>query len=55
MLFAGSRVAAGDLTCSVFAGGLLVHPRGSWIAYAVGYYGRIDLLTRTSSSTQPNT
>jgi membrane protein DedA with SNARE-associated domain len=47
MLFAGFNVADGSfpLWATVFAGvaGNLV---GSWIAYAVGYYGRIDLLEK---------
>src|SRR5689334_24353014 len=47
MLFAGSSVAAGDLTLfGVVAAGVLGNLVGSWIAYAVGYYGRIDLLER---------
>src|SRR4051795_4037573 len=47
MLFAGSSVAAGDLTLpgGVIAG-VLGNLAGSWIAYAVGYYGRLDLLER---------
>jgi membrane protein DedA with SNARE-associated domain len=45
MLFAGSSVAAGELTLfGVVAAGVLGNLVGSWIAYAVGYYGRIDLL-----------
>jgi membrane protein DedA with SNARE-associated domain len=47
MLFAGFNVADGSfpLWATVFVGvaGNLV---GSWIAYAVGYYGRIDLLEK---------
>jgi membrane protein DedA with SNARE-associated domain len=47
MLFAGSSVAAGDLTLfGVVAAGVLGNLVGSWIAYAVGYYGRIDLLEK---------
>jgi len=47
MLFAGSSVAAGDLTLfGVVAAGVLGNVVGSWIAYAVGYYGRIDLLEK---------
>jgi membrane protein DedA with SNARE-associated domain len=45
MLFAGFNVANGHysllVATAVGVGGNLV---GSWIAYAVGYYGRIDLL-----------
>src|SRR5829696_8892538 len=47
MLFAGASVAAGDLTLfGVVAAGVLGNLVGSWIAYAVGYYGRIDLLEK---------
>jgi membrane protein DedA with SNARE-associated domain len=47
MLFAGSSVAAGDLTLfGVVAAGVLGNLLGSWIAYAIGYYGRIDLLEK---------
>src|SRR4051794_32397539 len=48
MLFAGSSVAAGDLTLpGVVAAGVLGNLAGSWIAYAVGYYGRLDLLEKS--------
>src|SRR6059058_1440611 len=47
MLFAGFNVAKGHYTLLeatlVGAGANLV---GSWIAYAVGYFGRIELLER---------
>ena len=47
MLFAGSSVAAGDLSLfGVVAAGVLGNLAGSWLAYAVGYFGRIDLLER---------
>jgi membrane protein DedA with SNARE-associated domain len=47
MLFAGSSVAAGELTLfGVIAAGVLGNLVGSWAAYAVGYYGRIDLLEK---------
>ncbi|HEU4463303.1 MAG TPA: DedA family protein [Solirubrobacterales bacterium] len=47
MLFAGASVAAGDLTLfGVVVAGVLGNLVGSWIAYAVGYYGRIDLLEK---------
>jgi membrane protein DedA with SNARE-associated domain len=47
MLFAGSSVAAGDLTLfGVVAAGVLGNLVGSWIAYAAGYFGRIDLLEK---------
>src|SRR5262245_27901657 len=45
MLFAGSSVAEGDLTLvGVVTAGVLGNLVGSWAAYAVGYYGRLDLL-----------
>jgi membrane protein DedA with SNARE-associated domain len=47
MLFAGFSVAKGDLTLfGVVAAGVLGNLAGSWIAYAVGYYGRLDLLEK---------
>ncbi len=47
MLFAGSSVAAGELTLfGVVAAGVLGNLVGSWAAYAVGYYGRLDLLEK---------
>ena len=47
MLFAGSSVAAGDLTLfGVVAAGVLGNLVGSWAAYAVGYYARLDLLEK---------
>jgi membrane protein DedA with SNARE-associated domain len=47
MLFAGFSVSEGDLTLfGVVAAGVLGNVVGSWIAYAVGYYGRLDLLER---------
>lgn len=47
MLFAGSSVAAGDLTLfGVVAAGVLGNLVGSWAAYAVGYYGRLDLIEK---------
>ena len=47
MLFAGFSVSEGDLTLfGVVAAGVLGNLVGSWIAYAVGYYGRIDLLEK---------
>jgi membrane protein DedA with SNARE-associated domain len=47
MLFAGFNVANGDYSLFVVtvvgvAGNIL----GSWIAYAVGYFGRVDLLEK---------
>ncbi len=47
MLFAGASVAGGKLTLfGVVAAGVLGNLVGSWIAYAVGYYGRVDLLEK---------
>jgi membrane protein DedA with SNARE-associated domain len=47
MLFAGFGVTNGDyslLTITVV--GVLGNLVGSWIAYAIGYYGRIDILEK---------
>jgi membrane protein DedA with SNARE-associated domain len=47
MLFAGFNVANG--TYSLWAAvlvGSLANVIGSWIAYAIGYYGRIDLIEK---------
>jgi membrane protein DedA with SNARE-associated domain len=47
MLFAGFSVSKGELSLiGIVAAGVLGNLVGSWIAYAVGYYGRIDLLER---------
>ncbi|HJX32801.1 MAG TPA: DedA family protein [Solirubrobacterales bacterium] len=47
MLFAGFSVSKGDLTLfGVVAAGVLGNVVGSWIAYAVGYYARLDLLEK---------
>ena len=47
MLFAGFSVSNGDLTLfGIVAAGVLGNLVGSWIAYAVGYYGRLDLLEK---------
>jgi membrane protein DedA with SNARE-associated domain len=47
MLFAGFSVSKGELTLfGIVAAGVLGNVVGSWIAYAVGYYGRIDLLEK---------
>src|SRR5262245_29886740 len=44
MLFAGFSVSNGDLTLfGVVAAGVLGNLAGSWVAYAVGYFGRVDL------------
>jgi membrane protein DedA with SNARE-associated domain len=47
MLFAGFAVSKGELTLvGIVAAGVLGNLVGSWAAYAVGYYGRLDLLER---------
>jgi membrane protein DedA with SNARE-associated domain len=47
MLFAGFSVSNGDLTLfGVVAAGVLGNVVGSCIAYAAGYYGRLELLER---------
>ena len=47
MLFAGFSVSKGELTMfGVVAAGVLGNLVGSSIAYAVGYYGRMDLLEK---------
>jgi membrane protein DedA with SNARE-associated domain len=47
MLFAGFSVSEGEMTLvGVVIAGVLGNLVGSWIAYAVGYYGRIDLLEK---------
>jgi membrane protein DedA with SNARE-associated domain len=47
MLFAGFNVSEGDMTLlAIVVAGVAGNLVGSWIAYAVGYYGRIELLDR---------
>jgi membrane protein DedA with SNARE-associated domain len=47
MLFAGFNVAEGHWSLFVVVCvGVLANVVGSWIAYAVGYYGRIDVLEK---------
>src|SRR6185295_5125974 len=47
MLFAGFNVSEGNLTLfGVVAAGVLGNVVGSLIAYAAGYYGRLELLDR---------
>ena len=47
MLFAGFNVAEGDFTLlGITAAGVFGNLLGSWIAYAVGYYGRLELLEK---------
>jgi membrane protein DedA with SNARE-associated domain len=46
-LFAGFNVARGEYSLfAVVATGTAANVVGSWIAYAVGYYGRVDLLEK---------
>ena len=45
MLFAGFNVSEGNMTLlGITAAGVLGNVVGSWLAYAVGYYGRIELI-----------
>lgn len=47
MLFAGFNVHSGDQTLvGIVVAGLAGNMVGSWLTYAIGYYGRIDLLER---------
>src|SRR5947207_1073695 len=47
MLFAGFNVDKGDYSLlAVTVAGVAGNVVGSWIAYAVGYFGRIDLLEK---------
>ncbi|MGN6664427.1 MAG: DedA family protein [Solirubrobacterales bacterium] len=47
MLFAGFSVSNGDQTLiGVTLAGLAGNMAGSWLTYAIGYYGRIDLLEK---------
>src|SRR5919199_3203021 len=47
MLFAGFNVSTGDLTLlEIVVAGVAGNVIGSWIAYAAGYFGRIELLDR---------
>ena len=47
MLFAGFSVHNGDQTLlSITVAGLAGNMVGSWLTYAIGYYGRIDLLEK---------
>lgn len=47
MLFAGFNVSQGDLSLvGIVAAGVLGNLVGSWIAYGVGYYGRLELLEK---------
>jgi membrane protein DedA with SNARE-associated domain len=47
MLFAGFNVSEGEYSLfAAVAVGSIANLVGSWIAYAVGYYGRVELLER---------
>jgi membrane protein DedA with SNARE-associated domain len=47
MLFGGFSVSTGDQTLlGVTLAGLAGNMVGSWLTYAIGYYGRIDLLEK---------
>ncbi len=47
MLFAGFNVSEGDLTLvGIVTAGVLGNVVGSWIAWAAGYFGRIELLEK---------
>jgi membrane protein DedA with SNARE-associated domain len=47
MLFAGFNVHTGDQTMlGITAAGLAGNMVGSWVTYAIGYYGRVDLLEK---------
>lgn len=47
MLFAGFSASKGELTLfGIVVAGVAGNLAGSWIAYAVGYFGRIDLLEK---------
>ncbi|MEP6954311.1 MAG: DedA family protein [Solirubrobacteraceae bacterium] len=47
MLFAGFNVSKGEYTLfEAVAVGSIANLVGSWVAYAVGYYGRVELLEK---------
>jgi membrane protein DedA with SNARE-associated domain len=47
MLFAGFAVSKGELTLAgIVTAGVLGNLVGSWVGYAIGYYGRTDVLER---------
>src|SRR3954467_4519704 len=47
MLFAGFNVAEGKFTLlAAVAAGVAANVVGSWIAYAIGYFGRVEVLRR---------
>jgi membrane protein DedA with SNARE-associated domain len=50
MLFAGFNVSNGDYSLvAVVATGSLANLVGSWLAYGLGYFGRVDLLEKHGS------
>ena len=47
MLFAGFNVSEGDMTMfGIVAAGVLGNVVGSWVAWAAGYYGRMEFLEK---------
>ena len=47
MLFAGFNVSEGDMTLfGIVTAGVLGNVVGSWVAWAAGYYGRMELLEK---------
>jgi len=47
MLFAGFNVSEGELSLfGIVAAGVLGNVVGSWVAWAAGYYGRLELLEK---------
>ena len=47
MLFAGFTVSEGHHTLlEIFLAGFLGNMAGSWLTYAIGYYGRVDFMER---------
>jgi membrane protein DedA with SNARE-associated domain len=47
MLFAGFNVSEGDMTLAgIVTAGVLGNLVGSWIAWGVGYFGRVELLEK---------
>src|SRR5688572_13646039 len=47
MLFAGFNVSEGDMTLfGIVVAGVLGNVVGSWVAWAAGYYGRMELLEK---------
>ena len=47
MLFAGFNVSEGNMTLfGIVAAGVLGNVVGSWAGYAMGYYGRMEMIER---------